>query len=452
MIGARGRRLIRAADVVFSAASRTVCCHRGHYNSPQERLNAHAIVRGRDGRSRGTRATVKRAGLVVALGIGIFLTACAPQPSAPPQLTLEPVALDTLPGWQDDDPRPALAAFRASCARWHDAAPDGAFGRQAAFGTLGAWQAACNTLPTSLPDAAAGRAYLSAQFRAYAVNDGNSAEGLFTGYFEPELAGARQPGGRFTTPLRALPDNLISVDLGDFDADLAGRRLIGRVEGGAFVPYPDRAGIDAGAIDREAEALYYVDDPVAKFFLQIQGSGRVVMPDGALARVGYAGQNGRPYRAIGRDLLEMGELAREEVSLQSIRAWLREHPAEAPGLMARNPSYVFFRELDVAPEQGPLGAQQVPLTAGRSLAVDRAYIALGSPIWLDTTLADGADTPWQRLMVAQDTGGAIKGVVRGDVFFGSGAEAEALAGPMRQTGRYYLLLPRGVDPLAAPVG
>ena len=194
--------------------------------------------------------------------------------------------------------------------------------------------------------------------------------------------------------------------------------------------------------------LLWVDDPIRKFFLQIQGSGLVQLPDGRLLRVGYADQNGRAYRPIGRDLVEMGELSREEVSLQTIDAWLRAHPDRADEIMDKNPSYVFFQLLGEADTlEGPLGAQGVPLLAGRSLAVDRRYIPYGAPVWLETDapFPDG-DRPFRRLMVAQDTGGAIKGGVRGDVFWGSGDLAEFVAGHMNSRGSYYVLLPKAAVP------
>jgi membrane-bound lytic murein transglycosylase A len=242
-----------------------------------------------------------------------------------------------------------------------------------------------------------------------------------------------------------MPDDLIRVDLSRFDPELAGRSIRGRIEGSDFVPYHSRTDIDHGALaDRRLELLW-VNDEVAKFFLQIQGSGQVKLDDGSVVRVGYAEQNGLPYRAIGRDLIEIGALKQEEVSLQSIRDWLKTHPDQAPAIMARNQSYIFFQEnQQLSPEDGPLGAQGVPLTAGRSLAVDPRHIPLGAPLWLETTIPNGhaEGTPLRRLMIAQDTGGAIKGPVRGDVFWGAGAEAEAIAGHMKSRGQFYLLIPR----------
>ncbi|MGY8996612.1 MAG: murein transglycosylase A, partial [Alphaproteobacteria bacterium] len=201
-------------------------------------------------------------------------------------------------------------------------------------------------------------------------------------------------------------------------------------------PLPDRAEIDDGALADQGLELLWVDDPIAAFFLHIQGSGRVVLPDGSEVRVGYAGQNGHVYYAIGRELVALEELTREEVSLQSIRAWLHENPDRTFDIMATNPSYIFFDQVD---GEGPIGAQGVPLTPGRSLAVDRAFYALGVPVWLATKLPD--DQPWRRLMVTQDTGGAIKGPVRGDIFFGGGDWAEWNAGHMKGQGAIWVLLP-----------
>jgi membrane-bound lytic murein transglycosylase A len=228
------------------------------------------------------------------------------------------------------------------------------------------------------------------------------------------------------------------VDLGRFRPAWHGERIAGRVVSGNLVPYPSRAEIERGALDADRLALFWVDDPVDAFFLQVQGSGRVALPNGTQIRLGYDGQNGQPYVAIGKKLVERGALTVDQVSLQSIRAWIKAHPDQADTLMDENPSYVFFRELA---GDGPLGSEGVVLTAGRSLAVDRNFIPLGAPVYLAT---DDSTSPLQRLMVAQDTGGAINGPVRGDVFWGFGADAETRAGNMRAQGKYYLLLPKDV--------
>ena len=253
------------------------------------------------------------------------------------------------------------------------------------------------------------------------------------------------PDGAHTTPLLRRPPDLVSADLGLFRPDWRGERIAGRVVNGRLVPYPTRAEIEHGALGGMGLAFLWVNDPVDAFVLQIQGSGRVRLGDGTLVNVGYDGENGRPYVAIGRLLVERGEMKREDVSLAAIRAWLAAHPDAAPALMDGNPSYVFFREIKGA---APIGAEGAVLTAGRSLAVDAKFLPLGVPLWLDAA-QDGAAL--RRLVVAQDTGGAIRGPVRGDLFCGFGPAAEAQAGRMRATGAYYLLLPRQVAPTPANV-
>jgi len=269
--------------------------------------------------------------------------------------------------------------------------------------------------------------------------------GLFTGYFEPLLHGSRTRSERYNVPLHAQPPDLVSVDLGSFRSDLRGRRVAGKVQGTRLEPYDDRKAIDSGSLEGRGLELVWVDDAVDAFFLQIQGSGRIELDDGTVLRVGYAGQNGHPYHAIGRTLIDRGELSRSEVSLQSIEAWLREHPGRAPEVMATNASYVFFR---VIRGEGPIGAQGVALTPERSLAVDRRYLPYGVPVWLDAmTPSADAEAPAERrqwLLVAQDTGGAIRGAVRGDVFWGAGERARAIAGRMAHRGRYWVLTPRHV--------
>jgi membrane-bound lytic murein transglycosylase A len=211
------------------------------------------------------------------------------------------------------------------------------------------------------------------------------------------------------------------------------------------VPYYSRSDIEAGRAPAGGRELLYAEDAVELFFLHIQGSGRVLLEDGRAVRVGFAGKNGRPYYAIGRELIRRGALDEEHMSMQTIRAWLADHPDEAAAVIAMNPSYVFFRELD---GPGPIGAQNIVLTPGRSLAVDPAFIALGVPLWLETEEPlSGASL--RRLVVAQDTGGAIKGPVRGDLFWGTGAAAGERAGAMKAEGRYYLLIPKPDSPAMA---
>lgn len=377
----------------------------------------------------------------------LALQACAPAPPPAPDgvALLNRVVFADLPGWSEDSQAEALAALDRSCARLLALPADRPLGPPA-FGTAADWHGACRDRPPrDVPDHVA-RAYVERHFTPVAITDGTRAEGLFTGYYEPLLRGSRKPGGAFRTPLLARPDDLVAVDLGRFRETWRGERIAGRVVDGALQPYETRAQIEAGALASRAVPLVYVDDPVDAFFLHIQGSGRVRLAEGGEMRVGYAAQNGQPYVPVGRVLVDRGALSREAVSMQSIRAWMAANADGAAALMATNPSYVFFREVS---GDGPLGSEGVALTAARSLAVDRGHIALGTPVWLDA--ADPLDPARRvrRLMVAQDTGGAIRGVVRGDVFWGTGTEAGERAGRMRSSGRFWLLLPTS---LAARIG
>jgi membrane-bound lytic murein transglycosylase A len=351
---------------------------------------------------------------------------------------LAPARFAELRGWMEDDLAPALAAFRLSCApilqRTSAAAEPLGNGRA---GTIGDWLPICAAAASlAEPDSAAARAFFETWFRPWKAGNNGSNEGLFTGYYEPLLNGARERGGRYTTPILRRPADLVMVELGRFRPAWRGERIAGRVVDGELRPYASRAEIEAGALDRLNLAFLWVDDPVDAFFLEIQGSGEVRLGDGSMVRLAYDGQNGRPYVPIGRLLMERGALAKEDVSMQSIRGWIEAHPGDAKALMDENPSYVFFRELA---QEGPIGSSGVRLTPGRSLAVDRSFVPLGVPVWLDA----GEDL--RRLMVAQDTGGAIRGPVRGDVFWGDGGAAAERAGHMKAHGGDYLLLPKALS-------
>jgi membrane-bound lytic murein transglycosylase A len=303
-------------------------------------------------------------------------------------------------------------------------------------------------------DEAGLRSLLAELFTPFVIANNAEREGLFTGYYEPELRGARRRKPPYVHPLYLAPRDPQVVDLGEFKSDLAGRKITGFVRGGRFRPYWDRREIEGGAIRGKGLEFLWVDDPVALFFLQIQGSGRVVLPDGGVVRVGYASQNGHDYTAIGKVLIEMGELEREKVSLQTIRGWLAANPSRAGEVMAKNRSYVFFRVLPGA----PVGSSGVELTPGRSLAIDPKFLPYGLPLWLDTTwppaseeeaaarAAGEAAKPLRRLVVGQDSGGAIRGPVRGDLFWGAGEAAEEAAGRMKERGRLWLLWPKAAEP------
>ncbi len=397
------------------------------------------------------RRTKRLAPLALVAG----LTACAAgQPPAPevepePQFNLRPIAFEQVEGWPADDPRPALAAFRRSCAKLAERSEDSPMGLQPALGDVGDWLKICTAarMDASTPEAA--REFFETHFFPYLVLDGDDPEGLFTGYYEPLLYGSRRFGGRYRVPVYRPPDDLVRIDLGRFNPRLQGFSIFGRIADGQFIPYYSRAEIENGALQGRGLELLWVDDPIDKFFLDIQGSGQVVLDDGSVVRIGYAAQNGHPYRAIGRDLVEIGAFTLEEASLQKIRDWLRSNPDDAPIIMARNRSYIFFQEhRDLSAADGPIGALGVSLTPGRSLAVDPRYLPLGVPVWLDTTVPwPEGEAPLRRLMITQDTGGAIKGVVRGDVFWGAGERAEHVAGHMKSPGQYYLLLPKTLIPV-----
>lgn len=383
----------------------------------------------------------------------VMLAACttgpaeAPSPYAPEDtpMTITPVTFNDLPGWNNDDLSGAVAALGRSCTKLTAQDPAKVFGDPAWNIEAGSWGPACSKIengqlkPGPFADA---RTFFQFFFTPYEAKAGDYEQGLFTGYYEASLKGSRTRSDVYDTPLLARPDDLIMVELGDFRETLKGQRIAGRVVNGNLKPYENRADIEAGKL-KDAKPLVWVDDPVDAFFLHIQGSGRVLLDDGTEMRVGYAAQNGHTYYAVGRELVKRGLMNKDDVSMQSIRAWLEAHPEQAAEFMNLNPSYVFFNELT---GEGPLGAQNVALTPGRSMAVDRTRVPYGTPLWLDIAEPAPDVGPIQRLVIAQDTGGAIKGAIRGDYYWGYGPEAEHYAGLMKSPGRYWLLLPRvGLD-------
>lgn len=381
---------------------------------------------------------VRRLRQCAAFLVPALLAGCISISSKPPGIGA-PVPWSALPDWEQDRPAQAWPGLLSSCTRL--AARDAR------------WRALCadaELFPE--PDDATARAFFETRFVPHEViNESGRHEGLVTGYYEPLLHGSLVKTKRYRYPIYRTPPDLLAIDLAELYPELRGKTLRGRLHEHRVVPYFSRAEIGDGANPLAGNELVWVDDPVALFFLQIQGSGRVQLPDRSTLFVGYADQNGHPYTAIGRKLIEMGALTPEEVSLQSIRDWLQAHPNQAEAVLNSNPSYVFFTLRD--PElPGPIGSLSVPLVPERSIAVDPAYIPLGTPVWVDTVLPprdDGA-RPYRRLVFAQDTGGAVKGAVRADVFFGYGAEAEDLAGRMKQSARLYVLLPVARELVTAP--
>ena len=371
-----------------------------------------------------------------AAGLLLFslLGACAPKAPPPPHLELTRVAYSDLPGWRDGDQAAALPALLRSCAAFAKMPDDASLG---VGGVARDWRKPCaEAAALDRPTDATVRQFFENTFTAFAMTDNGKGDALVTGYYEPKIAAARQKSARFGVPILARPPDLVGASLGDFRPSWRGERIAGRVVDGRLVPYWTRAEIEAGALDRFHLALFYAADPIDLFFLQIQGSGRVRLPDGRTVEIGYDGENGRAYVALGRILVERGAMTLDQVSMQSIEAWLRAHPAAAKTLMDKNPSYVFFRVLAGG---APLGAEGVDLTPQHSVAVDPRFVPLGMPMWLDIAQRS---TATRRLAVAQDTGGAIKGPLRADLFCGAGAAAAAQAGPLRASGRMFLLLPQ----------
>lgn len=374
-------------------------------------------------------------------------TAMMPVPAPEePKLLLKKTSFKKITDWHGDRHDQAVEVLLRSCAKILKKPADLPIGPVG--GVAGDWFEPCQAaaaLPKGNVEFA--RHYFETFFLPYIATADGRAEGLFTGYFEMELKGSWLRTDANITPIYERPPELVDANLGDFQSDLKGKRLSGKVVGGRFVPFDNRSEIEAGALSGRGLELMWVNNPIDAFFLHVQGSGRVVMDDGSIVRVGYAAKNGHAYKSIGRELIKMGELTRERVSMQSIRAWLKDHPGRGAELMARNPSFIFFRVVEgalksVGKEQGPVGAQGIPLTPGRSLAIDRRYISLGIPIWLDTTDPVQHGEPIRKLVIAQDTGSAIKGPVRGDLFWGFGPRAALQAGLMKQPGHYFLLLPR----------
>nr|WP_051109951.1 murein transglycosylase A [Massilia niastensis] len=354
-------------------------------------------------------------------------------PPVQPVPPMTPTTFGALPGWEQDDLREAWPAFMQSCR---------------GLASKADWKLPCAAARTvDAGDAAAVRQFFEGYFVPNLMRSADGADtGLITGYYEAMLYGSRKRNGAYQTPLYRVPDDLITIDLGSVYPDLKSRRLRGRLSGKSVIPYNSRADIARAPLS--GKELLWVNDPVEAFFLEVQGSGRVQLDSGETVRVSYADQNGHPYKAIGRWLVEQGELSAEEATAQGIRAWIATHPGRQQELFNVNPSYIFFREERLPdPSVGPKGALGVPLTPGRSVAIDPAFVPLGAPLFLATTEA-GSEVPMQRLMMAQDTGGAIRGAVRADFFYGFGAPAVDNAGKMKQRGTIWVLLPRPAAPLA----
>ena len=349
-----------------------------------------------------------------------------PKPPAAETGALRQASWSDLPEWQAENPSQAWDAFLIGCR---------------ALVKQDAWRDIC-TVADSIqrPDRETARRFFESSLTPYQLVDAEGREeGLITGYYEPLLRGSRKPSARYRHPVFGVPDDLLVVDLTEVYPELKGMRLRGRLDGRRIVPYYDRGQIELGQAAIRGREIAWVDDAIELFFLQIQGSGRIALEGGETLRIGYADQNGHPYRSIGRLLVERGEMPLEKASMQGIQTWARANPARVTELLNQNASYVFFRELP-AELTGPLGALGVPLTARRSVAIDPRVVPLGAPVYLATTWPLSS-RPLNRLMLGQDTGGAIRGAIRADFFWGFGPDAAREAGRMRQPLRMWVLLP-----------
>lgn len=348
-----------------------------------------------------------------------------PKPPGPERAQYVPTVFSALPGWSTTRLEPSLRAFLSGCAR----APAVLLGP-------------CGTATTiAVGDEDGARRFFESYFAPYAIVSSESGDtGTITGYYEPVLRGSRTRDVVNRFPIFGVPDDLIVVDLGNVAPETKNLRLRGRVEGRRLVPYYTRAEIDARRETLKAPILGWTADPVELFFLQIQGSGQLELENGDRVRLAYADQNGHPYRSMGRYLVDRGELTLDQASMQGIKSWAATNPDKLQDALNVNASYVFFRES--TDPRGVVGALGVPLVPQYSLAVDRRFIPLGAPVFLSTTYPL-SDQPLTRLAAAHDTGGAIRGAVRADFFWGTGPDAGTSAGRMRQPGKMWLLWPRG---------
>lgn len=368
----------------------------------------------------------------------VLFLAMSMAPNAMAEKMFETVSLSQVTGWSEDNHALALQTFQRSCAEILKTGHG--FKRAAAFGgSIEDWKAVCQTA-THASDA---KTYFEKNFVALKVTDPVRPQGLYTGYYEPEAEGSLVQSDQYPVPVYAKPADLIALD------DSSQKQLglaYGRIVNGKAKAYFTRREIEQGALQNSNLAICYLKSWVDAFFMHIQGSGRVILPDGRTIRLAYAAKTGQPYTGIGGVLLSQGVGTKETMSMELLRTWMSDHPAKARELMWNNKSYIFFRAIDVPSDDlGALGAQQVNLTPLRSLAVDRSIWMFGTPIWIDTTTPPEAGSkPFRHLLVAQDTGTAIKGYVRGDVYWGWGDEASFNAGHMKSAGSMIVLLPKPV--------
>ncbi len=365
-----------------------------------------------------------------------------------PDAEIEPLVWSELDGWASDDHVAALRAFRSSCGalvRGHKPPEEAQAALHRELKRL------CRrALRRPVPEPAAARAFFEASFRPLRIAKLGERLGFLTGYYEPVAEGSRNPSGEYATPIYRRPADLVA--LGESPgADFPNKGRVGRKDGeGKIVEYFDRAAIEDGALEGRGLEICYLKDPIDAFFIHIQGSARIRLQEGGMLRINYDGHNGHRYTPVGRILTERDIVPKEEMSMERIRRWMRTNPGEARELRRRNRSYIFFRVTGLADHEEPIGAQGAPLSPGRSIAIDKALHVYGTPFWIEASLPVASEQPmaaFRRLMIAQDTGSAIVGLARADIYFGAGEEAGRVAGRIRHPGRFAILMPRRI-----PVG
>jgi membrane-bound lytic murein transglycosylase A len=392
--------------------------------------------------------------LVLCVGLlaaGSAAWARSNEPLKFPNTQYEPVDWSALDGWDADDHAAAFAAYLASC-RAIGSKPRP--GRETTAMTE-ALRAICQRAIAAVPlDEEGARKFFEENFRPLRIVKLGDAEGFLTGYYEPIIEGSRVPTAEFTAPIYRRPPNLVASGRRKLGAVFPSKGItVGRRVGRRkIVPYYDRGEIEEGALAGWHLEICWLRDQMDVLFAQIQGSARIRLEDGSILRINYDSHNGWPYTPVGRVLIERKQVPKEEMSMQRIREWMLANPGEAAELRRQNKSYVFFRITDLANEDEAVGGQGVPLLAGRSVAIDRALHVYGTPFFIEAELPianERGGTKFRRLVIAQDTGSAIVGPARADIYFGAGDEAAQMAGRIRNNGRFALLLPRTLDPVEA---
>jgi membrane-bound lytic murein transglycosylase A len=386
------------------------------------------------------------AALAIAFIAGFSGTATAEPGSLRfPDASLQPSDWSQLDGWSDDDHAAAYATFRANCRAILPQKP-----KPAARRFIDAMKTACRrAFETKPANAAEARAFFEATFLPIRIAKVGEEQGFLTGYYEPIVAGSRMPTPEYTVPMHRRPGDLIMAGKRKKAGAFSNQGKVYRRVGKQNVLYYDRAEIEDGALDGRKLEICWLKDPIDAFFIHIQGSARIQLEDGAMLRINYDAHNGHRYLPVGRVLIDRGEVAKEDMSMDRIRQWMLAAPDGGRELRRMNPSYVFFRITGLADHEEPIGAQGVQLTAGRSIAIDRHLHAYGTLFWIDAELPIASETPdtkFRRLMVGQDTGSAIIGPARADIYFGAGEEAGRIGGRIKQPGRFTMLVPRQIDP------